>query len=507
MPGRRTAAALALLALVSAHARADEIDDLVRQFRPPERFAGHVPDFRAEPRTFTFHGPDGPYEQTMHVILDGDRCVALYSSRPQIDLITHDPAQAPKELAMPPRYHNATFFGTRVTTIGWPDKWAVSGDEHGFEFTGGGKTIALTEWQRWKPDGPLGRTGESVHAFTLRLDPVLGYTIDIDCRFVADKLPAERGKPKRGFEFTNLLAGRMVDVWPGRSRCDRTIYCPAEGDKFAASRYAGWASHVVAADRSDNGRDVTVRRGGFVGFIDDGAWSPVLAREGPYRFTLSTCNVWQDQHNHVDFPPEPDADGVYRMNPKFRLAFLPPEVTSHLWREMTLEDFGGMRAVVVRIGRLEDFEDQPLPLTEPVRGAAGHGLRVTTDAAHSGDKSLVVKGSASPDDRGAFLFLPQLNLRARTAYRLEAWIKVEGEGARASVVGDLYEWTPHNPERLVRQETPAVEGGQGWHHVALDFETPDFDPYVDLRFRCVGPGTAYFDDFALTERPKAAAAP
>jgi hypothetical protein len=494
-------------AWVCAAAAGDEVDDLVRKLSVPARFAKHTPDFSVEKREFAFQGPKGPYRQTMHVIRDGDRTVALYSARPQIDLITHDPAKAPRKLVMPVRYHNATFLGTRVTTLGWVDRWGVSGDEHGFAFSGGGKTLTFREWQRWKPGGKLGRTGESVHTFTLRCDSVLGYAIDIDCRFAADKLPTgRRGEVAKGFELINMLSGRMSDVWPGRWRYDRTVYCPGPGDTFAGHRYFGWWNNCVAADRSDGGhrgeghRRVHCRPGGFVAFLADAdGWGPALVRTGDYTFELRTCNVWQDQHNIVHFPKRPDRDGFHRMNPKFLLVFLPPEVTAHVLKAAKMDDFDGARAVMVRIGVTEDFEDQPLPLTTPIRGAYGYGLRATSEAARSGTKSLLVKGTKDPKTRGGFLFLPQIPLDAGSTYQLEAFCRVVGEGTEACITGDLYEHTPHHPQRLLRQQTNSATSGGDWQRIGLTFRTERFDPYIDLRFRVVGPGRAFFDDFRLVK--------
>jgi hypothetical protein len=222
---------------------------------------------------------------------------------------------------------------------------------------------------------------------------------------------------------------------------------------------------------------------------------------GNYTFELRTCNVWQDQHNHVHFPKEPDKGGLYRVHPKFRAVFLPPELTKHVHEKMTLEDFGGARAVQIRIGVLEDFEEQPLPLTTTVRGAYGHGLRVTTEKAHSGEKSLVFQGSGDPNTRGHFLFVPQIPLDANTRYLLEAWAFVEGEETEACVTGDLYPDSPHPKGRLLRQQTPSAKSGEGWKHLKLEFDTTPtrIDPFIDLRFRVVGPGKGNFDDFRLVK--------
>lgn len=508
--------ALVLVAgLAPTTAAGEEIDALVRKLDVPARFEEHRPNFSVHERTFTFQGLKGPYEWGLWLIRDGRRCVAIYSKRPQIDLITHDPAKAPRKLDMPVRYHNSTWLGTRVTTIPWVDKGAVTGDEHGFHFSDGGETITLTEWQKWDGDNKYGRKGRSVHTFTLRCDRVLGYVVDIDCKLEIDALPTKGGKAARGCEFTNMMAGGMVDMWPGRWKYDRTVFSRAD---LPEGRYFGWWNNPAAADLSDNNRSkMVVRPGGLVAFLPDRGWGPALSRQGDYTFRLATCNVWQDQHNHVDFPDEPDPDGVYRMNPRFRLCFLPPKVTAHVLERTKINDFGGRRAVLLRFGVQEGFEDQPMPLTTPLRGGYTTrftgGRAVATDVSRSGRKSLRVDGTMPKAKAGTgyegFFFTPQFNLDANTTYRIEAWVKVRGKDTEAWLQGDLYEWTPHDKARFRPQRTRRATAGGGWQHIELVFTTPALDPFVDLRFIAAGQGEAYFDDFRIQRigtRPEAEAA-
>jgi len=492
-------AALALVAASVAPVLADdEVDELVKQLEPPARFADHVPNFSVKQQEFTFASPRGPVKRTWSVIMDGDRHVALY--RPHhLFVISHDPTKAPKKLVMPIRHNMVTQHAVYVTTSLWWD----SCERDKAEFSGGVRTLAITYVQEWTPRGKHKCTAKSVRVHTLRCDPVFGYVVDIDCRLATDKVPSDRrGKKRESLEFVNFYVSGLSNPWPGRWRYDHTVYCPAAGDKFGKHRYAGWVNNCVAADRSDGGRRVLARSSGFVAFLaDKEGWSPALTRTGDYTFELRTCNVWQDQHNLVHFPKKPDDDGLYRVNPKFRLVYLPPEITAHVLKKMTLEDFGGARAVMIRIAVKGDFEGQPLPLTTPIRGAYGHGLRVSTEKAHSGKKSLVFKGGKDPKTRGHFLFVPQIPLDADSRYLLEAWAFVEGDDTEACVTGDLYEHSPHSRGRLVRQQTTSARSGEGWKHIKLEFDTSPtkIDPYIDLRFRVVGPGKAYFDDFRLVK--------
>jgi hypothetical protein len=95
--------------------------------------------------------------------------------------------------------------------------------------------------------------------------------------------------------------------------------------------------------------------------------------------------------------------------------------------------------------------------------------------------------------------VPQIPLDANATYLLGAWVYVESENTEACITADLYEWTPHDPERLLRQQTTSARSGDGWKHIEREFDTgaTNIDPFIDLRFKVVGPGTAYFDDFRL----------
>lgn len=61
------------------------------------------------------------------------------------------------------------------------------------------------------------------------------------------------------------------------------------------------------------------------------------------------------------------------MHPRLRMAFLPPSASDTLLSEAVLVSYANSShrpgvAVMIRIGQLETFEDQPLSLTLPVRG-------------------------------------------------------------------------------------------------------------------------------------------
>jgi hypothetical protein len=322
----------------------DELARVAADAGLPPRWAGERPDFTAETRAFTFSGPQGPYRQTLTLIRDRGRIVAVVSPRPQIELRTGDPARTEAELDLP-RYHNA-HTNIRMTTIPWVEGWGANGDELGGRAEGGGPAITWRQWQVWKPGNPKAdRPGWCAYAFTVRLDARLGYVIELDARWESQGNRKGTGPATiDGFEYTNLLNGQMSSVWPERQRFARTVYTPQEGDARAGSRFAGWASHTWAGEISDDReRRPRVRDGGLVGFLDRDGGVFLSTSSPALPLTLSTCNVWQDQHQHLDFPKRPDPDGVFRLRWLARLAAPPATFSALVWDAMTVDDFAGRR--------------------------------------------------------------------------------------------------------------------------------------------------------------------
>ncbi len=190
--------------------------------------------------------------------------------------------------------------------------------------------------------------------------------------------------------------------------------------------------------------------------------------------------------------------------------------------------FEGATRVMTRVGVREGFWDQPLPLTCAVRGltSTGGGPPVTEQYAHSGARSVVI-------EHGRFWpALPQVQLKANTRYRLQAWTKLvewtdeerqaneekrrpeierqraegqdvpEFEGfsrAEAFITADLCEASPHGNVWVRKmQTTSARPDGPEWQKVNVAFTTPEWAPFVNVAFYA-NAGTAYLDDFELVE--------
>ena len=242
---------------------------------------------------------------------------------------------------------------------------------------------------------------------------------------------------------------------------------------------------------------------------------------------VSVCNAHADIDFIVDWPKDlkPNADGLTRLVIKHRLLSLPPEVTRHIWKNMELR-YKGLGTVTIRMGEMNDFEGEPTPATEPIRGIINTSGLKLADQGRSGSKSLLVQGTVWPN-------LPQIALQPETRYRLEAWVKVRkltaeelaarktrheswrqkqikrGKKdvpewsaptgpAKAYITGYFYEWSPHSNTWLRKLQTNSVTSDiEEWQKVELEFTTPAWDPFIDIRFHCNN-GAAYVDDFILT---------
>ena len=185
---------------------------LIKEAKVPPKFSAYRPDFYAEEKVFDFIGKEGPYLDTIWVIMDGDKYVALYfaQNKPYLDVFAANPDVAPTTLEMPVRHHNATLLGTRLTTSAWYDQWALSGDQHYRSFEGGGDSLMLVETQRWDQAGHYQREAISSHQFTFKVDPYLGYVVEANCQLQTN------ASTKKQIEFMNFMPRDAVNPWPDR---------------------------------------------------------------------------------------------------------------------------------------------------------------------------------------------------------------------------------------------------------------------------------------------------
>ena len=196
-----------------------ELDKLIGETNPPQRFAAHTPAFSLKTVTQEFQGPSGPYKETFEVIYDNNRAIALRSNRPQLDLFTHDPGQGFEAIPWPARYHNATIWGTRLTTIpGWANGDQRSEHKRTWAIAEDGGSITLHEWQVWDGSSKdMQVPGRADYYFTFRVDPILGYVIDLDARMEFTGQPKGRRGNIDGFSSPISLMAECLACGPSVS--------------------------------------------------------------------------------------------------------------------------------------------------------------------------------------------------------------------------------------------------------------------------------------------------
>ncbi len=518
----RTSAVLALLVLAALPAVADEIDDLAAKLGPEARFADYKPDWKVEKRTFTFQHVGGPKIKKWWVIMDGDKYVALHRSG-DFNLLAVTPEKAKTELKMPTgRYHLDTQLGPTLATYQFLKPIKTHGsiqleelDDSPKDTWTVGKDGTLTLRRKLHTNGR-----KTDHRFVLSVDPVFGYRIDAkyDIRF--EKHPGPRAK----LGAPTFTPG-CYPVWPEHRVYDRTVHTPG----FGGSGYRGWANNLIVMDRCDvNKKKNSWRDGGFIAHLTtrDG-WGVVHTREdGSPDIAMPVCNAHNDFHAAAKVPETlpRDENGWLHWTPHYRLMGLPPEISKHIWDEMKLV-CADQKGIVMGVGEIEGFEEEPTPLSEPERGLVwtSGGPKVTTDEARSGTKSIVMDRSQRPN-------LPQVACKPNSRYRIEAYFKLKpltdeqiakrkarrarrieklkkkGKKApeprdgsklepRAYIKARWFEWSPYRNEWIkVLESDKATAETDAWQRVVLEFDTPAYDPFVDLVIE-VEDATAYMDDF------------
>ncbi|MFW6061336.1 MAG: carbohydrate binding domain-containing protein [Planctomycetota bacterium] len=470
-------------------AAADEFDQVVEKVDPPARFVDYQPDWSVSKHTFTFQHLSGPESWDFWGIKDGERYVALIPipgfHSGTIYMQSFRPDNAPTELDVPSeRWHIDTAVGTELQTTAWiPRSAGQKESSYDFEIGDGKLTMTRrfegeTTYNRWAHRDKKPQNVDVTSTFVFKVDPQLGYVVDGTYDVRAERFP-------RKYQFTSHAQSGRYAIWPGQETCYRSIVAP-----IGKEGYEGYYMNQPSIIR---GR-LSCRDGGFVGFLNDQTgWSTITTNVGTDS-PIGICNAHADLDLTAKIPADlpADEDGMKHWVQKHRLLAAPPEVTAYLWKNMDVM-FEGDRRVEIRVGRLEDFEAQPLPMTTRDRGLAftGNDPELSTEHAHSGNQSLVVDGRVWPN-------IPQIALQPNQKYHLEAWMKVaadpDSDDAKAYIRADYYEWTPHNDKREKRQQTNAATAEtDGWQKVSLEFTTPAWGPFVDLVFVCEG-GTAYLDD-------------
>lgn len=536
---RRVLAASALLCAASAAVLADDFDDLVKRIDPPKRFAGYEPKWSIEKKDYTFETFDGPVTVPHWLILDAGRCVA-FMPRAQfhcgcIYVLDFRPGRAPKveDVPMPTeRWHIDTTIGAQLRTDAFIPT-AVGGDDSTYDWKIDGPKVVLT--RRFKGEAAFNKWThrtkgkikvDTTNRMILSVDPRLGYVVDT-------RYDSWTSQKLRGFEFASAAMSGRHTTWPADMTCYR-MAITGTGDRGLY----GYATNMGCTRQHERGG--WCRNGGFVAFLNDKTgWSTTYTNETGVDSCLVVCGP----HTDHDFTLQVDKivreikDGMDRYTVRHRMLAMPPEVTRHVWENMTLLH-KDERGVLLRIGRLEDFEDQPLSLGGRDRGHPIGGA-ISTEQARSGKKSLRFSGAIGPGS-------PTLCVRPGRRYRLEAWYKVvdwtpeqrkaaedalrekikqaaeaaeraKQRGrqpgavpafkplgpAEAGIRMAFQQWAGGKvaPERFEAKVGPSAE----WQHLAIDFLAPKWGPALGIAFYATN-CTVYMDDFRLAAVEEAAKA-
>jgi len=527
------AGVVAILATATSPAGADEVDDLATKLDLPAQFHEYKPNFHYRQQVIPFDSPRGaaePDRQMMRLVMDGKRYVALIADD-HIQMLAFTPLSARENLRLRTgRYHLDNTRGPIMPTgmfLPEPRRFrtrGTTGIPRTDHFRGGGSSLELIRAYDARHKGVLNR-------FVFKVDERLGYVVEATIQVTFKEALDD---PNDRCAKTTVFCPNSYVPWPTRWLYDYTVLCPGGGKALAS-----YPNNTLTIDRVDaTPGAVTWRDGGFVAFLHaKGASAPCHTRsDGQGDGQITVDNLRNRLHVTIPFKDELDRDKagreVYTL--QRRLLGLPPVMAKYLREHRKPLPVTG-RGVVLRIGKTEDFEGQPVFLSEPIRGLAWTDKppTIATKAAHSGTRSLVLTGAYRVNDPKIVMApdIPYVPLRPNATYLLEAWLKVDNmtskerddylaaykqmarrlkdaeqevpeyvptkRHAEAYLTAHLFETTPEQGRWVRRQQTTVVRGTTGeWQKAELTFTTPGWDPYVQIGFVCDS-GSALIDDLAL----------
>jgi hypothetical protein len=442
--------------------------------------------FSATKQSFPFASEKGEVARELWVLKDGDKFLGVYDEANwQLDYFAFDKSQARSELTMPYIYSWATLLGTRLNTCAWWDRWGSSGDRTRQDIRASADQIVIDTFEEWSKS----RQAQSVYTLTLKRDGD-NYVWHIYTAVSTDKLP----EGKREIELLNIQPRNISSPWPDESEYHFTVLETVDGT-------VGWPSNLPAADRSDR-KPLRVREGGFTAFMPDREGKGVaLTQLNTSEATFNkTCNLWMDQHNMIQFPQKPDADGKYRVEAKWELHGLSQNQVAGTLASMKPLEFGD-RAVMIRLGVPESFDDQPNTTT--VRGLWNWGHKVSDKHARSGKLSFEVDAAEKITGDVGRHIAPFVRLDENSTYQLDCWVMVEGDAEAYISIGPA----TSDVKQIGVRRTEGVRAADGWKQISLTLTTGRGGREAQPRFIATGKGKAYFDDFHFrkinpTEEPK-----
>ncbi len=512
---------------------ADEIDDLARKLSIKARWYGYKPDFHHAQQTYTFSEPGGPTKRTWRLAMDGPRYIAIIPDD-QIQMLGFTVGTAPTTFTPPTRYLLDTFHGPALPTqclmprFVTYDAAGASNVARSDSFGVGGSTMTLT---RASPRYPV----EVIKKYAFSVHPQIGYMIE-----GTTVVTFRRPDPKTKEFATDIACSGSFQPWPNQWVYDKTVLTPA-----GTADVQAYANNTAAMAHLAAGEPITLRDGGYVAWLDNqNSWSPCRTFSGIGPDANMTLDPRTNTlHLRVPIPPEIRNDpGGARQVWKIteRMFALPPELAAYL-RQQAKPAVPPGKGLVIRIGEVENFEDQPISFSQPIRGLAWSlsqtPPKLLTSRGASGKKCLLIEGKTRPNVPW-FSITPdiqRIRLRPDTKYTIEAMMKagdLTGEErtayrqayddlakemtrknetppdfeplvphAEARVTADLYAFPDGGVAPASRHKsTIASAENPAWQKVTLELTTPAYDTYLRVGFTCHS-GTAMLDDFSLTKAP------
>jgi hypothetical protein len=472
---------------------ADEVDRLIEEAGASASFITHTVNFSAKEEEFTFDSNEGKIALKLWTIKDRDNYVAIWHEQEsKLYVVAANPSSARKEIKMPATYNEGgdAFdgkLGVQITTFPYCYGSTQTADKRRFRFTSGWESLTLTDTSTWIKE----HNTEAVYELTFRCDPVLGYVVDMDVQFKTNEESDENGNPFEP-ELVNLYPSHtnMAEMDDAEWRYEYTVYTPADSDKYAG--------RVNDFPESGPVNTVKLRNGGFGAFLFD------FEEEGPALICMADedsssrstkCILGHDQRHFASLPKQRDMNGYFKVRAKYRLVFLPRDMTRYIMEKVEITDRGSDGAFAIRIGEAEDFEiNRLLKSTENTKGYLEH--QVSEEEAHSGDRSFAIDG----DSR--IRIYPKPAAEPNATYMLEARVKVvKGETieTEAYLLAEPSQWMP-NGVRLEPYQSERVKDDDGWKKITLEFKNGPIG--VTYRLYAVVKGgceKVYIDDVLITQ--------
>lgn len=509
---------LLLAASVEPAAAGGELTRVLEEIKPLARFKGHKPRFHIAKKQHTWwwwdwQNPDRSkrwipkqHKAELEILMDGEMPIGLapdwlWSPFPGADTRnrldeTYTPGFKRFGMGIPSAAFGAFPISHKVARTGetmdivikqgvWPEEGIAEG--HG-------------------PSHPHRKATPHIGCvtrLTFRVDPVLGYVVDRETRWRHKGRPKDKktGKPAETTGSGSFFPFGVTIIWPGAITYAYSGCTPDASDRrVSGERFAVWSNNCESLYRKYH---PVIRPDGFAAYLSDrSGWGMALLPQSGVPVRYPQCPIWGEFHTSAPVVPLREKDGYCYGTIRQRMVGLPPEICRHVVKNAKVVNGHGT-TVLIRPGG-EDFEDQPLPASTTLRGFQPVEGKVSDRRAHSGKKSLEVNGVTAeeftktkfwPRDRGHTRFLPAKR------YRLECWVFVEGEDAKAFVIP-----TPgmgYEPRELLGAETAGkgrtrlVRSGDRWQKAEMEFVSAKHGNPINVRFVVIGRGKAYFDDFKL----------